>query len=225
MKIPFGIKEKEEDVKCIIPSNFGWLEKKLSNPEMDYLWRCIKNKKEDYKRGLGGVANVSSSNKLLDRGDWFWVNTIAPLCRKYANEFVNLGDQIPTRNTHPYFMSSWWVNYQKKHEFVALHNHRAVYSFVIWMKIPTQFEEQRKNPIADGFDEHSNPSQISNFAFEYCNILGESSNHLYVMDPKMEGTMLFFPSTLKHSVYPFYNCDETRISISGNISLDTSKKL
>ena len=41
MKIPFGIKEKEEDVKCIIPSNFGWLEKKLSDPEMDYFIKDV----------------------------------------------------------------------------------------------------------------------------------------------------------------------------------------
>jgi len=39
------------------------------------------------------------------------------------------------------------------------------------------------------------------------------------MSPDMEGTMLFFPANLKHIVYPFYDCKEERISISGNISL------
>ena len=38
MKIPFSNKEKEEDIKRIVPSNLGWLEKKLSNREIDYLW-------------------------------------------------------------------------------------------------------------------------------------------------------------------------------------------
>ena len=222
MKIPFGNKEKEEDVKRIVPSNLGWLEKKLSNQEIDYLWRCIKNKKEDYKKDLGGAVNVSSNNKLLDRGDWFWTNTVAPLCRKYTQEFRNLGNKVPTVSPHPYCMSSWWVNNQKKHEFVALHEHMGIYSFVIWLKIPTQFEQQKKNPISFGGDENS---YISNFGFEYSNILGESTTHIYQMDPEMEGMMLFFPSRLKHVVYPFFNCDETRISISGNISLDTSKKL
>ena len=60
VKIPFGIKEKEKDVKCIRPQDLGWLEKKLSNQEMDYLWRCIKNKKEDCKNKLGSIVNVSS---------------------------------------------------------------------------------------------------------------------------------------------------------------------
>ena len=39
------------------------------------------------------------------------------------------------------------------------------------------------------------------------------------MSKEMEGTILFFPSELKHTVYPFYNCEEDRISISGNIAI------
>ena len=56
-------------------------------------------------------------------------------------------------------------------------------------------------------------------------ILGNFLSHSYEMNPKIEGTMLFFPSQLNHSVNPFYNCDEDRISISGNISLNTAKTL
>ena len=50
-------------------------------------------------------------------------------------------------------------------------------------------------------------------------ILGQMSNYTYEMNPEMEGTIVFFPAKLKHVVYPFYNCDEDRISISGNIQL------
>ena len=32
--------------------------------------------------------------------------------------------------------------------------------------------------------------------------------------------MLFFPSSLNHAVYPFYDCDEDRVSISGNIMVE-----
>ena len=35
--------------------------------------------------------------------------------------------------------------------------------------------------------------------------------------------MLFFPAKLMHTVYPFYNCDKERISISGNINFDISE--
>ena len=35
--------------------------------------------------------------------------------------------------------------------------------------------------------------------------------------PEDEGRMLFFPASLQHQVYPFYECEEERITISGNI--------
>ena len=34
----------------------------------------------------------------------------------------------------------------------------------------------------------------------------------------MEGTIILFPAQgIPHTVYPFYNCDEERVSISGNV--------
>ena len=40
-----------------------------------------------------------------------------------------------------------------------------------------------------------------------------------------EGTLLFFPSPLYHSVHPYFDCDEERISVSGNIRLNTAKRI
>ena len=42
----------------------------------------------------------------------------------------------------------------------------------------------------------------------------------YPLDKKSEGQMLFFPARLQHTVYPFLNCEEERVSISGNICLN-----
>ena len=136
----------------------------------------------------------------------------------YNSEFYNLGNSLPINARHPYFMQKLWVNYQKENQFNPLHDHTGIYSFVIWMKIPTNHFEQNKNPIS--LD--SNSHKISVFDFQYTDMLGSIRNYPYEMSPKVEGTMLFFPSSLKHQVYPFYNCNEERISISGNVSLDTS---
>ena len=54
-------------------------------------------------------------------------------------------------------------------------------------------------------------------------MLGGIEHYAYHLDKKSEGGMLFFPAKLKHTVYPFYNCDKERISISGNILFDISK--
>ena len=212
-------KKEQEDVKVIRPPSYGWLERKLSDEEMNYLWKCIDNRKESEKRRLAG--QIHESNILTDKGDWFWQNTLAPLCIKYKEEFGNLGSDIPVNQLHPYFLKSFWVNYQKQNEFNPLHDHNGVYSFVVWMKIPTRHFEQNKNPISLKSSEHL----ISAFQFNYSNILGNNDSYVYEMNPDKEGTMLFFPAKLQHCVHPFYNCDEDRISVSGNIKLNTAKLL
>ena len=212
-------KKDQEDVKVIRPPVLGWLEKKLSDKEMDYLWRCIDNKKESHSQYLAG--NISESFLLIDRSDWFFLNTLTPLCKLYREEFQNIGEDIPVNQKHPYFLHKFWVNYQKQTEFNPIHNHTGVYSFVVWMKIPTKHDEQNKNPISL----KANTRVISTFQFSYLNIIGNRKTYNYQMNPEVEGTLVFFPANLDHQVYPFYNCDEERISISGNISLNSTKLL
>ena len=209
----------KKEIKKIYPPNLGWLEYKLNSKEMDYVWRCIENKKENTNKTLAG--NISASYDLMDRGDWFYTNTLLHLIKKYYEEFGNLGRKSPIVNLHPYHLNKWWVNYQKQNEFNPIHNHTGVYSFVIWMKIPYDSKKQNLKDIARG----SNNPQIGNFQFVYVDILGRSDSHAYRLSPEYEGTMLFFPAELDHMVYPFYDCDEDRISISGNIMLDTSRRL
>ena len=205
------------DARVIHPHNYGWLEKKLSTQEMDYLWKCIDNKKESHKHLLAG--NIHESNTLIDENDWFYKNTLLPLIHQYGDVMGNVGGSIPVNQYHPYSLQQMWVNYQKQNEFNPLHDHGGVYSFVVWMKIPTRHFEQNKNPIAL----RSNHPKISTFEFRYLNILGQMSEFVYEMNPEIEGTMLFFPSKLTHQVNPFFNCDEDRISISGNIVLNTKE--
>ena len=205
------------DARVIHPHNYGWLEKKLSTQEMDYLWKCVDNKKESHKHLLAG--NIHESNTLIDENDWFYENTLLPLIHQYGDVMGNVGGSIPVNQYHPYSLQQMWVNYQKQNEFNPLHDHGGVYSFVVWMKIPTRHFEQNKNPIAL----RSNHPKISTFEFRYTDTLGKISEFVYEMNPEMEGTMLFFPSKLMHQVNPFFNCDEDRISISGNIVLNTKE--
>ena len=215
----FKKEKREDEIKVIHPPTLGWLETKLSDKEMDYLWKCIDNKKESFKNRLAG--QITASNVLVDKSDWFFNNRLKSLCKIYQEEFANLGDDAPVNQRHPYYLNSFWVNYQKQTEFNPLHDHGGVYSFVIWMKIPTRHFEQNKNPVFLG----SNGNSVSTFCFRYVNILGNTEHWSYEMNPEMEGTILFFPAKLLHAVYPFYNCEEDRISISGNISLNTAKTI
>ena len=209
----------KDRIKIYKPPNVGWLDVRLNEKEMDYVWRCIENKKDNCNNHLAG--NITGSYNLMDRGNWFWVNVIAPLIKVYVDNFGNLGKKVPTSVEHPYELSSWWVNYQKQNEFNPLHDHSGVYSFVIWMKIPKDIGYKKQNRIKISAD--SNSPCVSAFSVAYSNILGACKSVEYKLEPEDEGRMLIFPSQLKHQVYPFYNCDEERISVSGNVSLNTTK--
>ncbi len=203
-------------MKTIHPNNFGWLEIKLDEVHLKHLWGCIKNPVSNHKSKLAGV--ISKSQLIEDKDDFFFKNVLHQACFRYEQDFNGLPvDHLPITGSHPLFLSSMWVNYQKQTEFNPRHNHCGIYSFVVWMKIPTKFQDQRKLEIAE-----SNTNTISNFCFDYKNILGHDVGAIYRMSSQMEGSMLFFPSQLNHAVYPFYNCDEERISISGNLMLDTT---
>ena len=203
------------------PPNIGWLDCRLSDSEMEYVWRCIKNSKGNVKNKLAG--NIYRSDGLLDRGDWFFNNVLVHLTEVYEKEYENLGSKYPTSCSHPFYLMDWWVNYQKQGEFNPLHNHGGVYSFVIWMKIPKdiEFKKQNKKDISA----KSSCPRISAFEISYTDILGYCKQICYELTPKDEGLMLFFPAALCHQVYPFFDCDEERISVSGNIALNTMKRL
>ena len=195
----------------VIPENLGWLNYSLVDKEIDYLWKCIDNKKGEWRNKLAG--NITGSYVLEDENDWFFNQTLHPLIKVYAHEFQNLGENAPMMNVHPYALKAWWVNYQKQHDFNPNHDHNGVYSFVIWLKIPVEFDDQNKDNITN------NPVR-SGFQFHYQDMLGELRNFTYKLGKEHEGQLLFFPSKLFHQVYPFYNCDEERISISGNICVN-----
>ena len=206
----------------ILPT-LGYLEYKLTQEQMDYVWRCIKNRKKSLfsnkKKTLAG--NVSESYDLDDKSEWFERNVLFPLQDVYADVYGNQGHTAPVTQQHPYHLNSWWVNFQKQHEFNPNHHHGGVYSFVIFMKIPYDWRDQHKK---NHFARTSNNNAISNFEFCYTNVVGQICQEPVYMSPDMEGTMLFFPSSLCHQVYPFYGCDEDRVTVSGNINLNTSKK-
>ena len=185
-----------KNIGLVVPPNLGWLQIELDEKEINYLWELVKNKKDNTKHKL--VGHIDSSYTIVDKGNWFFDNVL-----KYCIQI------------HSYYLDHIWVNFQKQNEFNPLHDHNGIYSFVIWLKIPTYHEEQNKNLLAA----NAKTKKISQFNFVYTDILGKINSYEYKMNPDIEGTMLFFPSELLHEVYPFYNCSDDRVSISGNVLL------
>ena len=206
-----------KNLELITPRNLGWLKLKLDDKEVKFLWDMINERGEKINDRLAG--NIDSSYEIYDKGGWFTENVLLECGIKYEKHYGNIWSKVPITGSHPFTLSSMWVNYQKQYEFNPLHDHTGVFSFVIWMQIPTDYEDQKQISIA----KDSNVDVVSNFVLNYHNTLGMIAQHVYAMSKEMEGTMLFFPSQLMHSVYPFFNCNKDRISISGNISIDTNR--
>ena len=208
------------------PTKVCFLEVQLDQLTTDYLWKIIDNakiKKTDYKKNLAG--NISQSLELNDHKNYFYKTVCIPCVNEFRK--ANLGkDPIPNtvimeRDTR-LLLNGFWVNYQYQTEFNPQHNHKGVYSFAIWLKIPYDWREQSKMNQFDGIEEKN--IKAGNFEFTFTDFLGNIQTTGFQLSPKLEGTMLFFPAALKHAVYPFYGTSEPRISIAGNLMFDTTNQ-
>jgi len=207
----------------LIPRHFpnvGVVEAQLPEDVVANIWTVIneaREQPEDMKSELAG--NISSSIRL---------DSSSPLLEEFVTKTIPSFMDSHMQNYGPpwravmkegqeFTLESLWVNFQKQHEFNPPHDHSGVYSFVIWMQIPTSYAEQKKLPICA---ESNADNHISNFAFSYTNTLGRVSTFAYNMEKEAEGYMVMFPSTMLHQVFPFYDNDGERISISGNITIE-----
>ena len=115
------------------------------------------------------------------------------------------GSNEPTRdNIH---LAQSWIVSQYKNEYNPWHTHSGHFSGVIYLKIPENMSKQ----YDEEFKDHYPASGLIEFMY------GEKADFRsdnLKFKPEV-GTMLIFPSWLKHSVYPFY-VDGERRSMSFN---------
>ena len=120
---------------------------------IDYLWKCIEKAEEnniDHRHDLAG--NISKSLLLEDRDDYIINHYFSALCRSDIREKIadrvqeSFRSAMPTIGGHTFdpYMNRLWVNYQKKYEFNPLHDHSGMFSFVIWMKIPYEHDNEKE---------------------------------------------------------------------------------
>ena len=194
-----------------------WIDTRLSEEEMNFLNQAIMVEKDKVNLNDQLAGNISKSENIIDKDNWFFKSTLKKLAEKmFYRDWDNYCEyHIEKESPPPEFeMNTFWVNYQKQHEFNPLHNHTDLYSFVIFIKIPTHWKEQHDLP----FSTHSNSPNASDFMF----VRSEKNSIGCIpipLSPEDEGRMFFFSADLHHLVYPFYGTDKERITISGNIRM------
>lgn len=143
---------------------------------------------------------------------------IISLCNQLKNKFPEYIDKLnfgidKEKEDHELYVERFWINYQRPNEFIPLHRHSGIFSFVVWVSLPI---EQQK--FANQTTERFNLSKgcQGQFEFVYTDMLGQIKQLRLAHDKSWEGSICVFPAELYHQVYPHYE-DELRITVSGNI--------
>jgi hypothetical protein len=156
------------------------------------------------------AGHIEHEFELVESAEYIR-NLILPLVVEYNRQF-NFKYQNINSNTKIELMATW-VNFQKKYEFNPWHDHSGDLSFVLWISIPYDINDELKmNPGKEAID----PTP-GGFTFCYADTSGKIKIQKFRISKDMERSMIIFPSSLVHSVYPFYTSDGYRISVSGNI--------
>jgi hypothetical protein len=180
-----------------IPDN---LLKKLKTECLDFL------KKEKMISGI--TANKVPEHYYLENNNKELFDFLHIYIKKYYEKY-NYSKYYKVLNKNsPLVFGKPWFNIQKKGEFIPYHTHDGILSYSIWIQIPNLKNDDKKF------------KWDSCFELLYHDITGFTDSYMLPLDKSYEGKFLFFPSSLKHCVYPFFDNDELRISISGNILYD-----
>ena len=191
--------------------NMGFLDIKLPKLLFNSLKKECKialNSNKEMKSGLSGKG-VATHRYVENKKNLNELNSLLiELITVYRQNFKLDPSRTKTlTNNLPFKIDRPWINYQKKYEFIPQHNHDGVFSYTIWIDLPD-----------------NEGDYASTFEFTYSDIQGIHRSNTVKLNKKDNGRMLFFPSTIVHQVYPFYNSNKKRISISGNILFNSLTK-
>ena len=189
---------KDKELQSITLPNYGLIQNKLEDDFVKYLWNIISIAKQNqipnpYEGGNNNLKGLPLSIKLKDKDDWFF-KILPNYVTQYKNSF---GEPFELEHDFQFKLNDVWVNFQKQGQFNAAHTHTGIYSFVIWLKCPSS----------------------ATFQFSYPTAIGGLNHLAYNTDSSYENMMILFPSQFLHQVYPFYDSDEERVSIAGNIGI------
>ena len=218
------MKNKQENHAKLF-SNLGFIQHKFNKSDLlpirKEVYKILNNFDEHKKQEINPqlVGNLEREYELIKCKEYV-VDLLTPHIINYTETF----DFLKTLNYNlidsPIGLDKVWVNFQKKYEFNPLHVHSGIITFVIFLDIPYSIEDEiKKSPGT-----HSLKCLAGNFEFVYNNSLGAIAQHNIPADKTYEDVMLMFPAKMPHCAYPFYSSNKYRITVSGNFTIDNSKK-
>jgi len=202
--------------------NYGVLDFKLEQKYIDLLYSYIKETAYPGYEFEGNTVTAHAKDNqwsLIDHNGIFENEVLKPAVNEYVQKW-GWPFKLKTTQSHDFEFNRFWTRITTSDQYQSLHDHQGVFSFNIWLQIPTDWREEQEGDL--GF---AHPD-ASDFIFTYTDTLGTIRTNNYKLSKEIEGTMVLFPSDLNHAVYPSYtNPEGYRISVSGDISLNSNKVL
>ena len=140
--------------------NPGILKWKLNQDHMNLLWTYIK------KPTTNGAWVFDNNNKVIERTpyqEWalddsskvFQTEILSPAIKYYVDFW---GYPMTARNSHhpvP-IMNRIWCRISGKGEYQPLHSHQSIWTFIIWMNIPFEHEEEESGDAIELYPQAGN---------------------------------------------------------------------
>jgi hypothetical protein len=169
----------------------------------------IQSNWNEYQKWNEGLAGNIEKQYILSKSLPYLEPFMNEMCKSYG-EYWNF---LKKEGDFHFDQGNLWVNFQRKNEFNPVHHHSGAFSFVCWLKIPYNIEDELNAPHV----KDTKNKAASTFQFQYQNILGNLSLETLYVSQNWEKRIVLFPAHLSHCVYPFSTSDDYRISISGNL--------
>ena len=194
------------NTKKIELPNYGILDVTLEKNVLDHLHHLVEKYEPDDAKQLW---------MLIDDDNRFQKEVLNPIIQEYVTDY-GFPEKLKTTHIHDLTFQKFWANYTGKGEYQALHNHDAIWSFVIWLKLPAVANDEQS------VKEAMHPD-AGDFILTYSDIIGRTRKVNWKLEKQYnEGHMLLFPSDLYHAVYPHFQTDEKRLSLAGDIVINSN---
>lgn len=185
--------------------NYGILDVTLDKNHLDHLHHLVEKYEPD---------NAKQQWMLIDDDNRFQKEVLNTIISNYIQEF-GYPEKLKATHIHDLTFQKFWANYTGVGEYQALHNHDAIWSFVVWLKIPSVAKDEQSVP-------HTMHPEAGDFILTYTDIIGRTRKVNWKLEKQYnEGHMLLFPSDLYHAVYPHFLTNEKRLSVSGDIVINS----
>ena len=207
-----------KDVQVLKP--FGPLVMMAQLPEgiiktLNGIVDVIKDKKDMGHRLAGQIETESEiPHSMLEEKKV--MDIFHAMAKSYVEQgYINAGQKniLETMSPIQTQMQSIWSVSQYENEYNPQHNHsHCQISAVLYLKVPAM--KPRNIPHKSNLDGH--------IEFNYSNTTDIFTTGSFVLKPKA-GTIILFPNTLNHQVYPFQGSGERR-SIAFNMTYKAFNK-